>query len=86
MRCPACDYESPPDARFCSAGGAALGREAEVGERRQLSVLFCDLVGSAELSTRLDAEELAEQVRAYQATCVEVIERFGGRVAQYLGP
>ncbi len=93
MRCPACDHESPPDAHFCSACGGPLEtaeRPAkpappEAGERRQLTVLFCDLVGSTELSTRLDAEELAAIVRRYQGTCVEVIERFGGHVAQYLG-
>lgn len=55
------------------------------GERRQLTVLFCDLVGSTALSTRLDPEELRELVRAYQAACAEVVERYGGHIAQYLG-
>src|SRR6266545_5203376 len=54
-------------------------------ERRQLTVLFCDLVDSTALSSRLDPEDLREVVRAYQATCAEVIQRFDGHIAQYLG-
>jgi class 3 adenylate cyclase len=54
-------------------------------ERRQLTVLFCDLVGSTALSSQLDPEELCEVIRAYQATCAEVIQRFDGYIAQYLG-
>ncbi|MDM0116637.1 adenylate/guanylate cyclase domain-containing protein [Variovorax sp. J22R133] len=63
--------------------GVALG--GDDGERRQLTVMFCDLVGSTALSQRLDPEDLREVVRAYQRTCVEVIERYEGNVAQYLG-
>jgi class 3 adenylate cyclase len=54
-------------------------------ERRQLTVLFCDLVESTALAARLDPEELREVVRAYQETCARVIERFDGHIAQYLG-
>jgi class 3 adenylate cyclase/predicted ATPase len=54
-------------------------------ERRQLTVMFCDLVGSTPLAEQLDPEELREVVRAYQQTCAEVIERFEGHIAQYLG-
>jgi class 3 adenylate cyclase len=54
-------------------------------ERRQLTVLFCDLVGSTALSAQLDPEELREVVRAYQDTCAKVIARFEGHIAQYLG-
>jgi predicted ATPase/class 3 adenylate cyclase len=54
-------------------------------ERRQLTVLFCDLVNSTVLAARLDPEEWREVVRAYQATSAEVIQRFGGHIAQYLG-
>ena len=54
-------------------------------ERRQLTVLFCDLADSTRLSSQLDPEDLREVVLAYQATCVEVIQRFDGYVAQYLG-
>ena len=67
-----------------------LGREARtasvgVAERRQLTVLFCDLVGSTELSARLDPEDLRAIMGAYQAACAEVIGRFDGHVAKFLG-
>src|SRR6516164_6031273 len=55
------------------------------GERRQLTVMFCDLVGSTPLSEQFDPEELRDLIRAYQHACSEVIARFGGRIAKYLG-
>src|SRR5262245_38925725 len=54
-------------------------------ERRQLTVMFCDLVGSTALSEQLDPEDWREVVRAYQAAGAAVISRYEGRVAQYLG-
>ena len=54
-------------------------------ERRQLTVLFCDLVDSTRLASQLDPEDLREVVRAYQDTCAKVIARFDGHIAQYLG-
>ena len=54
-------------------------------ERRQLTVLFCDLVDSTVLARQLDPEELREVVRAYQDTCAKVIARYEGHIAQYLG-
>ena len=54
-------------------------------ERRQLTVMFCDLVGSTELSERLDPEELREVMRVYQETCAAHVERFDGHIAKYLG-
>src|SRR4029453_15589534 len=54
-------------------------------ERRQLTVLFCDMVDSTMLASQLDPEELREVVRAYQDTCAKVIARFDGHIAQYLG-
>ncbi len=54
-------------------------------ERRQLTVMFCDLVGSTALSEQLDPEELREVVQRYQATCTEVIRRYKGHIAQHLG-
>jgi hypothetical protein len=50
-------------------------------ERRQLTVLFCDLADSTRLAWQLDPEDLREIIRAYQATCVAVIQRFAGYVA-----
>ena len=54
-------------------------------ERRQLTVMFCDLVGSTALSERLDPEELRDLMQAYQRVSGEVIARYEGHVAQYLG-
>ena len=54
-------------------------------ERRQLTVMFCDLVDSTRLSSQLDPEEYREVVRAYQSACTEVITRFDGHIAQLLG-
>ena len=54
-------------------------------ERRQLTVLFCDLVDSTPRASQLDPEDLREVVRAYQETCAKVIARFDGHIAQYLG-
>ena len=62
----------------------AAPRSADA-ERRQLTVLFCDLVDSTALASQLDPEELREVVRAYQETCAKVIARFEGHIAQYLG-
>jgi TOMM system kinase/cyclase fusion protein len=54
-------------------------------ERRQLTVMFCDLVDSTKLSSQLDPEDWRDVVRAYQATCTEVIRRYDGHIAQLLG-
>ena len=64
---------------------AAALRRFRPAERRQLTVLFCDLVGSTALSQRLDPESLRELMRGYQRACAAVIEDYGGHVAQYLG-
>jgi hypothetical protein len=58
---------------------------APESERRQLTVLFCDLVDSTPLASQLDPEDWREVVRAYQDTCAKVIQRFEGHIAQYLG-
>jgi class 3 adenylate cyclase/predicted ATPase len=54
-------------------------------ERRQLTVMFCDLVDSTKLSSQLDPEEYRDVVRAYQRVCTEVTQRYEGHVAQLLG-
>jgi predicted ATPase/class 3 adenylate cyclase/DNA-binding winged helix-turn-helix (wHTH) protein len=75
---------SPPDLEL----GSALPPPARLtssAERRQLTVMFCDLVESTTLASQLDPEEWREIVRAYQAACAEVVHRFDGYIAQYLG-
>ncbi len=54
-------------------------------ERRQLTVMFCDLVESTKLSSQLDPEDWRDVVRAYQRVCTEVIQRYDGHIAQLLG-
>ncbi|WNG16046.1 AAA family ATPase [Cystobacter fuscus] len=90
--CGDCGAPNQLDARFCGQCSAPLGAKpspiaasAPEAERRQLTVLFCDLVGSTALSERLDPEELREVVRAYQECGARVIARHDGHIAQYLG-
>jgi class 3 adenylate cyclase/predicted ATPase len=54
-------------------------------ERRQITIMFCDLVGSTALAQRLDPEELRDLMQAYQRVCGAVVARYEGHVAQYLG-
>lgn len=74
---------APPSQGFTRR--ASDGATAMAPERRHLTVMFCDLVGSTALSLRMDPEELRDVVRSYQAACAAVIERYDGWVAQYLG-
>ena len=60
-------------------------RPHDAAERRQLTVMFCDLVGSTALSVRLDPEELREEIRAYQNAVSGVIARYDGFVAKFMG-
>ena len=61
---------------------AAAGREAE---RRQVTVMFCDLVGSTALSARLDPEDLREVIGRYRACVTQTASGFDGFVAKYMG-
>jgi class 3 adenylate cyclase/predicted ATPase len=63
----------------------ASGLSAPEAERRQLTVLFCDLVGSTQLSGSLDPEDLRAVVRAYQEATAVVVHKYEGHIAQYLG-
>jgi len=59
--------------------------QGTTGERRQLTAMFCDMVGSTSLGQRLDPEELGRVISAYQGVCFEAVRRFEGHVAQLLG-
>src|SRR5437899_6745782 len=67
------------------AASLAVGGSTPAAERRQLTVMFCDLADSTALARRLDPEDYREVIRAYQAAGAEVIQRFDGYIAQYLG-
>jgi class 3 adenylate cyclase/tetratricopeptide (TPR) repeat protein len=91
-RCAKCASENAPEAIFCAHCAAPLEAAAPIrphdpltGERRHLTVLFCDLVGSTEIASHLDPEEWREIVAGYNHASAQAIERFGGHVAQYLG-
>jgi hypothetical protein len=74
----------PPDStvgRALRVGSPSSAPRTPDAERRQLTVLFCDLVDSTVLASRLDPEEWREVVRAYQGTCVKVIARYEGHIA-----
>ncbi|MCZ7599736.1 MAG: adenylate/guanylate cyclase domain-containing protein [Gammaproteobacteria bacterium] len=55
------------------------------GERRHLTIMFCDMVGSTHLSSVLDPEELQSLIGAFHEHCSRIVDRYGGRVYQYLG-
>jgi class 3 adenylate cyclase/tetratricopeptide (TPR) repeat protein len=91
--CPQCGFENPVDFEFCGKCGTSFTDQPAAtpehvpsdAERRQLTVMFCDLVGSTALSTRLDPEDYREVIRAYQDTCTAVITRYDGYVAKFMG-
>src|SRR5262245_9049979 len=69
-----------------SVGPRKSGALANAGAaRRQLTVMFCDMVGSTALSERIDPEEFRDLIAAYRETCARVIERYEGYVARYVG-
>ena len=68
-----------------SSAGLAPEESVASAERRQLTVMFCDLVGSTALSTQLDPEDLRGLIGAFHRRCTELIERNGGFVAKYMG-
>jgi class 3 adenylate cyclase len=95
-RCQKCGFQNPAAARFCAQCAEPFLDAAPIrpvtephdsisGERRHLTVLFCDLVGSTEIASHLDPEEWREIVGEYHRAAAQAIERFGGHVAQYLG-
>jgi class 3 adenylate cyclase len=85
MRCTGCGLENPPEFKFCGQCGKELAGLAVAAERRQLTVMFCDLAGSTELAQRLDPEDWREVLRSYQAAGEKVVRQFDGHIAQYLG-
>src|SRR5262245_9657329 len=83
--CSACGTLNETGERFCGHCGAPLTGTAAEGERRQLTVLFCDLVGSTALAGQLDAEEWRDVVAQYHKAAAAAVAHYGGHVAQYLG-
>ena len=84
MRCPACGAENPLDAHFCVRCGTPLAA-APLTERRVVSVLFADLVGSTPLAVRLDPEPMRVLIADYFAAMRDEVERHGGVVEKFIG-
>ena len=74
-----------PSADVATMSGAPSVAPEERAERRQVTVMFSDLVGSTALSARMDPEDLREVISAYQKCVAETVQRFGGFVAKYMG-
>ena len=100
LPCANCGFENEASAEFCGGCGKpirvasrtlpvtaspSLAPSADRAERRQLTVMFCDLVGSTALSARLDPEDLRAVIGAYHRCAAAVIEGTGGFVAKYMG-
>lgn len=101
LACVACGFANPPDFSFCGSCATALqdnapGQDAAPinqaaeqserdAERRHVTVMFCDIVGSTLMSQQLDPEDLRTVIRGYQDICSEAAELYKGHIAQYLG-
>jgi class 3 adenylate cyclase/tetratricopeptide (TPR) repeat protein len=101
IACPSCGSTNASIARFCVACGTTLAGLTETvpspelapeltlraltAERCHLTVMFCDLVGSTELSVHLDVEDFQELIGAYQRRVAEIVTGFGGFVARRVG-
>ena len=85
--CPKCGTTIGPEELYCSHCGAAVASAPALpgAERRQLTVMFCDLVGSTALSTRLDPEEMREVIRSYQEVCAAIVPAYDGFLARFIG-
>src|SRR5262245_28892754 len=77
--------ETTAPAVAAAATPTVMPPAADAAERRQVTVMFCDLVGSTALSTRMDPEDLREVISAYQNCVAETVRRFSGFVAKYMG-
>ncbi len=76
------EVKAPSPAEAVARPGSSPTPEAE---RRQLTVMFCDLVGSTPLAERFDPEDLRDVIRAYQKVCADVVQKYGGYIAKYIG-
>ena len=77
--------DKAPSTDAATTSSPPSARPEDRAERRQVTVMFSDLVGSTALSARMDPEDLREVISAYQKCVAETIQRFGGFVAKYMG-
>jgi class 3 adenylate cyclase/tetratricopeptide (TPR) repeat protein len=83
--CPSCGQENPEGFRFCGACAASLEATPAREERKVITALFCDLVGSTAQGERLDPEDLQALLSRYHASVRVELERFGGTVEKFIG-
>jgi len=93
--CPGCGFANDPGERFCGGCGARLdttgaepgrrGPGGAGGERRQLTVMFCDLVDSTRIGEAFDPEDLQRLLQGLRQICSDCVHRFDGVVTQFLG-
>ena len=87
LRCDVCKRAGAyrlAEPRPSAKRGSPRARETADAERRQVSVMFCDLVASTALSTQLDVEDYRDLIRAYQGACAGVVARFDGFLAKLI--
>src|SRR5262245_33117443 len=77
--------DKPPSVDTESTSSGPNARPEDRAERRQVTVMFCDLVGSTALAASMDPEDLREVISAYQKCAAGTVQRFGGFVAKYMG-
>jgi class 3 adenylate cyclase len=85
MRCPTCGEENPARARFCLACGNQLPVAADEEERRTMTMLFSDVVGSTMLGERLDPEVLSHVMTSYYEAMKPIVEEHRGLVVKFIG-
>ncbi len=83
--CPSCGRTLTPGGRFCAHCGTPITAIHDEAERRLVTVVFLDMVGSTPIAERMDPEEFRDLVLTYQGTCVSAIESEGGYIADYRG-
>ncbi|HEU4488685.1 MAG TPA: adenylate/guanylate cyclase domain-containing protein, partial [Actinomycetota bacterium] len=84
--CPSCGSDNPASAKFCSECGARLTPAAQpLEERKVVTVVFCDLVGSTAQAERLDPEDVRAQLSSFHAHVRAELERHGGTVEKFIG-
>lgn len=89
--CERCGFANPPNAKFCGQCASRLDQapaesiDTGDAERRRLTVMFVDLVGSTQLSRSLDPEDYRELLARYQSVCGEIVHELDGHIAQHLG-
>jgi class 3 adenylate cyclase/tetratricopeptide (TPR) repeat protein len=86
ITCPSCGSENQPDAKFCSECGARLASAPRpIEERKIVTIVFCDLVGSTARAEQLDPEDVRAELSSYHARVRAELERHGGTVEKFIG-